>query len=136
LNRDHTCRRQRGHGAFLRSGSQSDPDHVRPGRGFTWLISPGGANDSHRFARFHSWLCDEPTAPQNISKENSSISNVVIGLKFGAIIFYEKYNKNMDKFTTVGLSSNIFFGGATFMKGENMKPRNYIYIGCIQVDVT
>jgi hypothetical protein len=42
----------------------------------------------------------------------------------------------MDKFTTVGLSSNIFFGGATFMKGENMKPRNYIYIGCIQVDVT
>jgi hypothetical protein len=61
---------------------------------------------------------------------------VVIGLKFGAIIFYEKYSKNMDKFTNVGLSSNIYFGGATFMKGENMKPRNYIYIDCIQVDVT
>jgi len=69
-------------------------------------------------------------APQNISTENSSpISNMVIGLKFGGIIFYEKYRKNMDKFTTVGLSSNIIFGGATFMKGEKMKPRKCIYIG-------
>jgi hypothetical protein len=72
-------------------------------------------------------------AHQNISTE---IPNIVIGLKFGAIIFDEKYSKNMDKFTTVGLSSNIVFDGATFMRVENMKPRNYIYIGCIQVDIT
>jgi hypothetical protein len=80
-----------------------------------------------RMALFKEGEDDEPMAPHSIS---TKISNVVIGLKFGAIIFYEKYCKNMDKFTTVGLSSNIIFGGATFMKGENMKPRNYIYIGC------
>jgi hypothetical protein len=90
-----------------------------------------------RTALFQGREDDEPMAPQNKFMENSSpISNMVIGLKFGAINFDEKYSKNMDKFTTIGLSSNIMFGGATFMKVENIKPRNYIYIGSIQVDTT
>jgi len=61
---------------------------------------------------------------------------MVIGLKFRAIIFYEKYSKNMDKFTTVGFSSNIIFDGATFTKGENIKPRKYIYVGSMKMDIT
>jgi hypothetical protein len=90
-----------------------------------------------RTALFQGREDDEPMAPQNKFMENSSpISNMVIGLKFGAINFDEKYSKNMDKFTTIGLSSNIMFGGATFMKVENIKLRNYIYIGSIQVDTT
>ena len=60
----------------------------------------------------------------------------MVNLKFGAIIFYEKYGKNMDRFTACGLSSKISFGGLTFMKEEYIKPRNYIYVGSIQVDVT
>ena len=48
-------------------------------------------------------------APQDTSTENSPISNMVIGLQFGAIYFDEKYGKNMDKFTSTGLSSNIYF---------------------------
>jgi hypothetical protein len=76
---------------------------------------------------------DEPMAPQNIFTE---IPNMVIGLKFGAVIFDEKYSKNMDKFTVVGLSSNIIIGGATFMKGENMKSRKYIYASSMKVDIT
>jgi hypothetical protein len=86
-----------------------------------------------RTALFKEGEDDEPMAPQNISTE---IPNMVIGLKFGAIIFDEKYSKNMDKFTVVGLSSNIIIGGATFMKGENMKSRKYIYVGSMKVDMT
>jgi hypothetical protein len=52
-------------------------------------------------------------ASQSIYLENSSpISNMVIGLQFRAIIFNEKYSENLGKFTSAGLSSNIFFGGA------------------------
>ena len=54
-------------------------------------------------------LSDEPMAPQDTSTENSPISNMVIGLQFGAIYFDKKYGKNMDKFTSTGLSSNIYF---------------------------
>jgi hypothetical protein len=48
---------------------------------------------------------DEPMASQNIFAKNySPISNRVIGLQFGAIIFDEKYSENTDKFTCAGLS--------------------------------
>jgi hypothetical protein len=60
-------------------------------------------------------------ASQNIfAKYSFPISNMVIGLQFGAIIFDEKYSKNLGKFTCAGLSSNIFFRGALlFGKNEN-----------------
>jgi hypothetical protein len=48
---------------------------------------------------------DESMASQNIFAKNySPISNRVIGLQFGAIIFDEKYSENTDKFTCAGLS--------------------------------
>jgi hypothetical protein len=64
---------------------------------------------------------DEPMAPQDIHADQSNIIlNIAANnylkssdLKFGAIIFYEKYSDNMDKFTTTGLSSNMIFRGAT-----------------------
>ena len=61
------------------------------------------------FLRVLLVLIDEPMAPQDTSTENSPISNMVIGLQFGAIYFDKKYGKNMDKFTSMGLSSNIYF---------------------------
>ena len=42
----------------------------------------------------------------------------------------------MEKFTTAGLSSSIIFGGVTFKKEQNMKPRKYIFIGSMQIDIT
>jgi hypothetical protein len=68
---------------------------------------------------------DEPMASENIFAKNySPISNRVIGLQFGAIIFDEKYSENLDKFTCASLSSHIFFRGALlfallFGKQEN-----------------
>jgi len=48
---------------------------------------------------------NEPMASQSIfAKKYSPISNRVIGLQFGAIIFDEKYSENLNKFTYVGLS--------------------------------
>ena len=87
---------------------------------------------------------DEPMDPQNIHVDNSSINlNIAANnslksssLKFGAVIFNEKQITNMEKFTNGGLSSNIIFGGVTFKKAQNMKPRNNIFIGSIQVDIT
>jgi hypothetical protein len=40
------------------------------------------------------------------------------GLQFGTIYFDEKYGKNMKKFTSAGLSSNIIFIGATLLKRD------------------
>jgi hypothetical protein len=58
------------------------------------------------------------------------------GLKFRAVIFNEKYITNMEKFTTGGLSSNIIFGGMTFKKEYDKKPRKYIYVGTMKIDIT
>ena len=45
--------------------------------------------------------------------------------------------KNIEKFTSAGVSSNIFFRGVNFnKKRDEKKQRKYIQIGCIQVDVT
>ena len=87
---------------------------------------------------------DEPIAPQDgqgdMSSDNSNIAagNSLISsdLQFGAILFDEKYGKNMEKFTSAGLSSNILFRGVNcHNKEEEKKKRKYIYIGAMQVDV-
>ena len=58
------------------------------------------------------------------------------GIKFGAILFDEKYGKNMEKFTSSGLSSNILFRGVNCRKKEEeKKKRKYIYIGAMQEDI-
>jgi hypothetical protein len=83
-------------------------------------------------------------APQDFYADKSSFSSNMVtenslqssGLKFGAIIFNEKHITNMEKFTTAGLSSSIIFGSVTFKKVQNMKPRKYIFIGSIEVDIT
>jgi len=77
-------------------------------------------------ALFQGGEDDEPIAPQDVhgdmSSDNSNIaaSNSLIssGLQFGAIYFDEKYGKNMVKFTSAGLSSNIFFRGALLLGKE------------------
>ena len=70
---------------------------------------------------------NEPMASQSIfAKKYSPISNRVIGLQFGAIIFYEKYSENLDKFTCVGLSSHIFFRGALLFGKEENKDSKQI----------
>jgi hypothetical protein len=57
-----------------------------------------------------------------MSSDNSNIaagsSLISTGLQFGAIYFNEKYGKNMEKFTSAGLSSNIIFIGATLLKRD------------------
>jgi len=69
----------------------------------------------------------------NIAASNSLILS---GLKFGDFIFNEKYSKNMDKFTTTGLSSDIYFRGALlFEKEEKSKQEKHVSIGSINVDV-
>jgi hypothetical protein len=82
--------------------------------------------------------------PQNIHANKSSINlNIAAnnslkssGFKFGAVIFNEKYITTLEKFTTGGLSSNIIFGGVTFKKEYDKKPRKYIYVGSMKVDIT
>jgi hypothetical protein len=84
-----------------------------------------------RTALFKEGEDDEPIASQNISTENySPIPNMVIGLQFGAIIFDEKYSENLGKFTSAGLSSNIFFRGALlFGKKENKDGKHICLYG-------
>jgi len=89
-------------------------------------------------------LSDEAMAPLDFYVDNSSFSlNIASGnslesstLKFGAFIFNEKHMKNLEKFTTAGLSSSTTFGGVTFKKEQNMKPRKYIFVGSMQIDIT
>ena len=94
--------------------------------------------------RLWRWFPDEPIAPQDgqgdMSSDNSNIAagNSLISsdLQFGAILFDEKYGKNMEKFTSAGLSSNILFRGVNcHNKEEEKKKRKYIYIGAMQVNV-
>jgi len=75
-----------------------------------------------------------------MSSDNSNIaagnSLIFTGLKFEDFIFDEKYSENMDKFTTVGLSSNICFRSALlFAKEEKSKQGNHVNIGSTNVDV-
>jgi hypothetical protein len=87
-----------------------------------------------RLALLHGGEDDEPIAPQDVhgdmSSDNSNIaagnSLVSSGLQFGAIYFNKKYSKNMEKFTSAGLSSNIIFRGALFVwkRGEQGRQAN------------
>ena len=84
----------------------------------------------------HRGVGDESIAPQDVhgdlSSNNSNVaagnSLISSGLKFGTIIFKDKYIVDMEKFITVGLSSKIFYRGALLLRGkeEKMKPTKYI----------
>ena len=87
-----------------------------------------------RTALFQGGEDDEPIAPQDVhgdmSNDNSNIavgnSLISYGLQFGAIYFDEKYGKNMEKFTSAGLSSNIFFRGALLLGKEKKRAAKEI----------
>ena len=81
---------------------------------------------------------DELMVSQNISEENTcSVSNMVTGLQFGAFSSDEKYiKKEKEIFPPGGLLSMIIFKGAPSKKEDNKRPRKYIFIGSMQVDVT
>ena len=57
----------------------------------------------------------------NVAAGNSLISS---GLKFRIVIFKDKYIVDMEKFTTAGLSSKIFYRGTLLLRGneEKIKP--------------
>ena len=84
----------------------------------------------------HRGVGDESIAPQDVhgdlSSNNSNVaagnSLIFSGLKFGTIIFKDKYIVDMKKFITTGLSSKIFYRGALLLRGkeEKMKPTKYI----------
>jgi len=62
---------------------------------------------------------------------------MVTGLLLGAFFYDEKYIKKAKEiFAPGGLSSMIIFKGATFKKKEDKKPRKYIYVGSMKVDIT
>jgi len=81
-------------------------------------------NPKLRTALFQGGEDDEPIAPQDVhgdmSSDNSNIaaSNSLIsfGLKFGIVIFNEKYITNTKKFTAVGVLSMINFKDTIFNK--------------------
>ena len=102
------------------------------------------AQDTHeniskpRTTLFKEGEDDELMVSQNISKENTcSVSNMVTGLQFGAFSSDEKYIKKAKEiFPPGGLLSMIIFKGAPSKKEDNKRPRKYIFIGSMQVDVT
>ena len=71
----------------------------------------------------HRGVGDESIASQDVHGDlSSNHSNVAAGnslispgLKFGTIIFKVKYIVDMKKFTTVGLSSKIFYRSALLL---------------------
>ena len=77
----------------------------------------------------HHRVGDEFIAPQDVhedlSTNNSDVaaSNSLISsdLNFGTIIFKNKYTVDMEKFTTAGLSSKIFYRGALLLRGKKKK---------------
>ena len=93
----------------------------------------------------HGGVGDESIAPQDVhgdlSSNNSNVaagnSLVPSGLKFGTIIFKDKYIVDIEKFTTVGLSSKIFYRGALLLRGkeEKMKPTKYISTNSKEVEI-
>ena len=102
------------------------------------------AQDTHeniskpRTTLFKEGEDDELMVTQNISEENTClVSNMVTGLQFGAFSSDEKYiKKTKEIFALGGLSSMIMFKGATFKNKDDEKPRKYIYVGSMKVDVT
>jgi hypothetical protein len=59
---------------------------------------------------------------------SSSISNMEIGFKFGAINCDEKYSKNMDKFTRADLSSNIILEKLIVARKRKKRRRENIFL--------
>ena len=93
----------------------------------------------------HRRVGDESIAPQdvygdlssnnsNVAADNSLISS---GLKFGTIIFKDKYIVDMEKFITIGLSSKIFYRGTLLLHGkeEKIKPTKYISTNSKEVEI-
>ena len=86
-------------------------------------------SDMARQISSHRGVGDESIAPQDVhgdlSSNNSNIAtgNLLISasLKFETIIFKDKYIMDMEKFTTVGLSSKIFYRGALLLCGKEEK---------------
>ena len=70
----------------------------------------------------------------NIAAGNSLKSS---GLKFGTIIFKDKYSVDMEKFTIVGLSSKIFYKCALLLRGKEkkMKPTKYTTTNSKEVEI-
>ena len=93
----------------------------------------------------HRGVGDESIAPQDVhgdlssNKSNVAVGNSLIpsGLKFGTIIFKNKYIVDMDKFTTAGLSSKIFYRGALLLreKKEKIKPTKYISTNSKEMEI-
>ena len=79
----------------------------------------------------HGDLCSNNS---NVAAGNSLISS---GLKFGTIIYKDKYIMDIEKFTTVVLSSKIFYRGALLLCGkeEKMKPTKYISTNSKEVEI-
>ena len=95
--------------------------------------------------RSHCGVGDESIAPQDVhgdlSSNNSNIAagNLLIfsGLKFGTIIFKDKYIVDINFFTTARLSWKIFYRGTLLLRGkkEKMKPTKYISTNSKEVEI-
>ena len=93
----------------------------------------------------HRGVGDESIAPQDVhrdlSNNNSNVaagnSLISSGLKFRTIIFKDKYIVDIEKFTSVRLSSKIFYRGALLLRGkeEKIKPTKYISINSKEVEI-
>ena len=105
------------------------PDFLRP----ECVVHARTRTDLDESMTLQDVHADMPSDNLNIAANNSLIFS---GLKFREFIFDEKYSENMDKFTTAGLSSNIYFRGALlFAKEEKSKREKNVSIGSINVDV-
>ena len=93
----------------------------------------------------HHGVADESIAPQDVHRDLSSNNlNVAAGnslissdLKFETIIFKDKYIVDIEKFTSVRLSSKIFYRGAVLLRGkeEKIKPTKYISTNSKEVEI-
>ena len=93
----------------------------------------------------HRGVGVESIAPQDVHRDlSSNNSNVAAGnslissgLKFRTIIFKVKYIMDMEKFTTVVLSSKIFYRCVVLLRGkdEKMKPTKYISTNSKEVEI-
>ena len=77
----------------------------------------------------------------DLSSNNSNVaagnSLIPSGLKFGTIIFKDKYIVDIERFTTIKLLSKIFYRGALLLRGkeEKMKPTKYISTNSKEVEI-
>ena len=93
----------------------------------------------------HRGVADESIAPQDVhgdlSRNNSNVaagnSLTSSGLKFGTIIFKDKYIVDINFFTTARLSWKIFYRGTLLLRGkeEKMKPIKYISTNFKEVEI-